>query len=139
MRVDQPVGLREKVLRSQTLHAVWLALPSVSTLTEISVVKGFAPNSSLLTPEILSSLDAGAQTIAKMGASRVEISGFSTLSDPVAGAASVARQRAEAAATQLRRDLVGLGDSRVVVTWSGDGRLTNSALRAFRVVELFAN
>ena len=139
MRVDQPVGLREKVLRSQTLHAVWLALPSVSTLTEIAVVKGFAPNSSLLTPEILSSLDAGAQTIAKMGASRVEIFGFATLSDPVAGAASVAQQRAEAAATQLRRDLVGMGDSRVVVTWSGDGRLTSSVLRAFRVVELFAN
>ena len=139
MRVDQPVGLREKVLRSQTLHAVWLALPSVSTLTEIAVVKEFAPNSSLLTPEILSSLDAGAQTIAKMGASRVEIFGFATLSDPVAGAASVAQQRAEAAATQLRRDLVGMGDSRVVVTWSGDGRLTSSVLRAFRVVELFAN
>ena len=139
MRVNQPVGLREKVLRSQTLHAVWLALPSVSTLTEIAVVKGFAPNSSLLAPEILRSLDAGAQTIAKMGASRVEIFGFATLSDPVAGAASVAQQRAEAAATQLRRDLVGMGDSRVVVTWSGDGRLTSSVLRAFRVVELFAN
>ncbi len=139
MRVDQPVGRRVVVRRSEVLHAVWLALPSISTVTEVAVIRAFPANSAYLSSRLTGAIARAAEEIVQSGSSRAQVFGFSTLADSSVLASSIATQRARATADQLRRDLVTLGDTYVVVTALGEGRITTPSLTTFRSSEIFAN
>ncbi|NNN03006.1 MAG: hypothetical protein HKL87_03305, partial [Acidimicrobiaceae bacterium] len=137
--VNRPAGFREKVTRASTLFAVWKALPSTGTLTEVAVIEIFNPNSTILSSAMVSAVQNAAQKVVRLGYHQVVVYGYATGADSAIGAVGLSERRAQVATALLRTDLLRLGDGNVSIKPLGEGRFTNSALSSFRVAEIFAH
>jgi uncharacterized repeat protein (TIGR02543 family) len=132
------VGSRLVLTRTTVIYALWRKDSSaVTSQVLLGSVGIFAPNSSALTPLMRRDIASLARRIVLDRRTTVLLYGYATSTDFARGSMALSVRRALAVKNQLRRDLTGLHDDRVVLRASGEGRLANSVLASFRNVEVF--